>query len=201
MIAAYRSYSPASAQRAERASVVFPGGDTRASAHYGPYPLSVESAAGCGLTDVDGHHLIDFMNNFTSLIHGHAYPPVVNAVQQQIASGSAYAAPSLEQIELAELLCRRVPGIEQMRFTSSGTEGTQMAIRCARAFTGRDRVMKMEGGYHGSFELAEVSLVPLPNERGAMEAPVSLRWIRASRPARWQMSWSAPTTSPSWQRR
>lgn len=172
--AQYRDFSPASAALADRARQVFPGGDTRASAHYLPYPLSIVEANGCLLTDADGHQLLDFMNNFTSLVHGHAHPEIVAAVQAQVAQGSAYAAPSDRQLELAELISSRVPGIELMRFTSSGTEGTTMAIRCARAATGKQKIMKMEGGYHGSFELAEVSLVPTPNECGSLAAPNSL---------------------------
>ena len=113
------------------------------------------------------------MNNFTSLIHGHAYPAVVEAVQKQAALGSAYAATSLTQIQLAELISSRVPSIEQLRFTSSGTEGTLMSIRCARAATGKQKIMKMEGGYHGSYEQAEVSLVPFPGRSGPLNAPVS----------------------------
>ena len=174
LISAYREFSPKSAAVAERARQVFPGGDTRSSAHYGPYPLAIERAAGCKLTDVDGHEHRDFMNNFTSLIHGHAQPDVVAAVQEQVARGSAYAATNVDQIELAELIQARVPSIEQLRFTSSGTEGTLMAIRCARAAPGRQKIMKMEGGYHGSYELAEVSLVPYPDKRGDLDAPVSL---------------------------
>ena len=173
LVAAYRAFSPTSAARSQRAQQVFPGGDTRSSAHYGPYPLMMDNAHGCVMTDVDGNRVLDFMNNFTSLIHGHAYAPVVEAVQQQAARGSAYAAPSMAQIELGELLRSRLPGIELMRFTSSGTEGTQMAIRCARAATGRQKIMKMEGGYHGSYELAEVSLVPRPNECGPLEHPTA----------------------------
>jgi len=174
LIAEYRTFSPKSAEVAERAQTVFPGGDTRSSAHYGPYPLAMSEASGCVLTDVDGHRILDFMNNFTSLIHGHAHPDVVAAVQQQVARGSAYAAPSESQIALGELMVERVPSIEQLRFTSSGTEGTQMAIRCARAATGRQKIMKMEGGYHGSYEMAEVSLVPYPGQAGPIESPRSL---------------------------
>lgn len=170
----YRAFSPASAALADRARRVFPGGDTRASAHYLPYPLSIVEAKGCLATDADGHQILDFMNNFTSLVHGHAHPEIVSAVQAQVALGSAYAAPSDNQVELAELITSRVPGIELMRFTSSGTEGTTMAIRCARAATGRQKIMKMEGGYHGSFELAEVSLVPTPDKRGHLAAPNSV---------------------------
>lgn len=174
LVAAYRAYSPTSAKLATRAQAVFPGGDTRSSAHYGPYPLVIEEAGGCRLTDVDGNVLLDFMNNFTSLIHGHAHPDVVAAIQAQAPKGSAYAAPSLTQVELAELLVARIPALEQLRFTSSGTEGTLMALRCARAATGRQKVMKMEGGYHGSYEQAEVSLVPTPAGRGDISAPASL---------------------------
>lgn len=173
LISKYRHFSPASGALGERAQSVFPGGDTRSSAHYGPYPLVMEEASGCRLRDIDGNEVLDFMNNFTSLIHGHAQPDVVAAVQKQVAKGSAYAAPNADQIELAELIVERVPSIEQLRFTSSGTEGTLMAIRCARAATGRQKIMKMEGGYHGSYELAEVSLVPFPDRRGELDAPAA----------------------------
>ena len=173
LIKEYRQFSPKSSRLAERARGVFPGGDTRSSAHFGPYPLSIESGSGCHVVDSDGHQLLDFMNNFTSLIHGHAYPAVVEAVQKQAALGSAYAATSLSQIQLAELISSRVSSIEQLRFTSSGTEGTLMSIRCARAATGKQKIMKMEGGYHGSYEQAEVSLVPFPGRSGPLESPVS----------------------------
>ena len=173
IIEQYIAFSPGSEALAKRAAEVFPGGDTRSSAHYGPYPLAMAQANGCVLTDVDGHEIIDFMNNFTSLIHGHAHPAVVHAVQAQVADGSAYAAPNDNQIALAEMIVDRVPSIEQLRFTSSGTEGTTMALRCARAASGRHKIMKMEGGYHGSYEQAEVSLVPVPGRRGDLDAPVS----------------------------
>ena len=174
LIEAFREFSPQSAIVADRARKVFPGGDTRASDHYSPYPLTMKKAEGCILTDIDGNEILDCMNNFTSLIHGHAHPDIVDAVSRQAALGSAYAAPSMNQIELAELITERVSSIDKMRFCSSGTEGTLMALRCARAATGRQKIMKMEGGYHGSYELAEVSLVPLPDQRGDLEAPNSL---------------------------
>jgi glutamate-1-semialdehyde 2,1-aminomutase len=182
LISEFRAFAPTSAALARRARKVFPGGDTRASAHYAPFPLVMDHASGCRLTDVDGNELLDFMNNFTSLIHGHAHPAVVDAIQAQAPRGSAYAAPNLAQIELAELIAHRVPSVELMRFTSSGTEGTLMAIRCARAATGRQKIMKMEGGYHGSYELAEVSLVPFPDGRGGVDAPSS-QPVDASFPA------------------
>ncbi len=173
-VALYRDWSKTSGRLHEEARGFLPGGDTRASAHFAPYPLEIEFAEGCRMWDVDGHELIDFMNNFTSLIHGHGQPDVVAAVQHQIARGSAYAAPIQSQIDLAELLCSRIPSLELMRFCSSGSEATLMALRCARAVTGRQRIMKMEGGYHGSYEAAEVSLLPLPGRCGEETAPISL---------------------------
>jgi glutamate-1-semialdehyde 2,1-aminomutase len=134
----------------------------------------MDKAHGCVISDIDGHYLLDFMNNFTSLIHGHAHPEVVAAVNRQVGLGSAYAAPSVDQVELAELIVGRLPSIEQLRFCSSGTEGTLMAIRCARAATGKQKIMKMEGGYHGSYEMAEVSLVPYPEVRASLDEPSSL---------------------------
>ncbi|MCP3983801.1 MAG: aspartate aminotransferase family protein [bacterium] len=168
---AYRAWSPESAHLIEAARDVFPGGDTRMSAHFGPYPLFIERAEGCHLYDADGHEIRDFMNNFTSLIHGHANPDVVEAVCDQMRQGSAYAAPTRSQVALGSLLQERIPSIEQLRFTSSGSEATLMTLRCARAVTGKHRIMKMEGGYHGSYELAEVSLVPLPGLSGLPDAP------------------------------
>jgi glutamate-1-semialdehyde 2,1-aminomutase len=167
----YRDWSPGSARRSEQARRHLPGGDTRSSAHYLPYPLAARHGRGCRLTDVDGHELIDFMNNFTSLIHGHAHPATVRAVQEQMARGSAHAALTDSQLELARLLCERVPSLDELRFCSSGSEATQMAVRAARAFTGRPKVMKMEGGYHGSHDLGEMSLVPLPGKSGSVEDP------------------------------
>ncbi len=174
LLALYEDWSKRSREWTREAREVFPGGDTRMSAHYAPYPVFVETGEGCQLTDADGHTHIDFMNNFTSLIHGHAYPAVVRAVSEQIARGSAYAAPARSQLELAELLVERIPALEQLRFCSSGSEATLMALRAARAFTGRSKVMKVEGGYHGSYEQAEVSLVPRRELRGPLDAPASL---------------------------
>jgi glutamate-1-semialdehyde 2,1-aminomutase len=171
---AYTDWTRTSAKLTEEARRYLPGGDTRSSAYYPPYPAFMSRGEGCRLWDVDGHEYVDFMNNFTSLIHGHAHPPTVAAVTEQIARGSAYAAPSESQLALARLLCERVPSIDELRFCSSGTEATAMCIRAARACTGKQKVMKVEGGYHGSHELGEMSLVPLPGKAGPPEDPVTL---------------------------
>ncbi len=170
----YREWAGRSAALYEEAAQVFPGGDTRASAHFKPFPNFIERGEGPILYDAEGHQLIDFMNNFTSLLHGHAYPPIVEAVIEQIQRGSAYAAPAENQVALAKLLVDRVPSLERMRFCSAGSEATLMTLRCARAHTGRDKIMKIEGGYHGSYELAEVSLVPIPDRCGQLNRPASI---------------------------
>ena len=114
----YRDWSPKSAALIEEAKRVMPGGDTRASAHYLPYPLAMERGEGARIYDIEGRSFLDFMNNFTSLIHGHAYGPVVKAIQDQAARGTAFAAPTQSQVDLAALMAARVPSLETMRFAS-----------------------------------------------------------------------------------
>ncbi len=174
LVAAYEAHTPRSRELIEEARKVFPGGDTRATAHYSPYPVFIESGQGCRVVDADGHQYVDFMNNFTSMIHGHAHPGIVSAVTEQVRRGSAFGAPTRNQIELGRILCERVPSVDRLRFTSAGSEATLMALRAARAVTGRQKIMKMEGGYHGSYDLAEVSLVPRPNRAGPLERPTSV---------------------------
>lgn len=104
------------------------------------------------------------MINATSLILGHAHPDVVAALQTQATHGTAFSGPTEAQIRMARILCDRVPSMDLVRFTNSGTEGTMMAIRAARAFTGRHRIAKFEGGYHGSHEYVSVSVRPKQEE-------------------------------------
>ncbi len=168
---AYRERTPKSADLLERARQVLPGGDTRTSAYFAPYPLAITQAEGASLQDVDGNSYLDCMNNSTSLVHGNAYPPIVEAMVRQAARGTAWAAGSVEQIELAELLCARVDSLERVRFTNSGTEATLMAIRVARAYTGKEYIVKIEGGYHGTHDLVCVSVSPDVDTAGPAGAP------------------------------
>jgi glutamate-1-semialdehyde 2,1-aminomutase len=104
---------------------------------------------------------LDLLNNFTSLIHGHGHPGITAAITAQAAKGTVYAAPVEGQLALAEEITRRVPSMQQIRFTNSGTEAVMNALRVARAFTGRSKFLKMEGGYHGSYDPDEVLVAPL----------------------------------------
>jgi glutamate-1-semialdehyde 2,1-aminomutase len=128
---------------------------------------------GCYLTDYDGNRYIDFLNNYTALIHGHNHPSVVQATLAQLAKGTALASASAVQAQLAAMLCKRVPSIELVRFTNSGTEATMMALRAARAFTGRDVILKMDGGYHGTHDFAEVNVIADYQSKGRTSPSIS----------------------------
>jgi glutamate-1-semialdehyde 2,1-aminomutase len=148
-----------------RARKRLPGGDTRNASYYTPYPAYMERGEGCYLYDCDGNEYVDFLNNYTSLIHGHAHPAVVRAAQAQMERGTVLCSPAVLTYQHAELLCDRVASMEMVRYCNSGTEATLFAIRAARAFTKKDIIIKMEGGYHGSHDLVEVSIVPDLEER------------------------------------
>ncbi len=155
-LTAYSNPQSVSARLHERALAVMPGGNTRSTVHRDPYPPYVASGHGKMIVDVEGQERIDFLNNYTSLIHGHADPDVAAAAMAQIAQGSSFGFPTPHEIDLAELLVDRMPSIEQVRFMNSGTEAVMMAVQAARAFTGQPMIAKFEGAYHGSYDFAAV---------------------------------------------
>jgi len=136
----------------ERAKRVIPGGvnsPVRAFKAVGGTPLFVKGARGCMIVDLDGKAYVDYVMSWGPLILGHAHPAIVEAVQSAAARGTSYGAPTEAESELAELVVSMVPSVEKVRFCSSGTEATMSALRLARAFTGRDKVVKFAGCYHG----------------------------------------------------
>ena len=153
-----------------------PGGNTRRQVYMSPYQLYAERGEGFNITDVDGVVRVDFSNNATSLVHGHAHPEIVAAVKTQLELGTAFTIATESEIRLAKLLCDRIPSVERVRFTNSGTEGVMMAIKAARAFTKRPKIAKCEGAYHGSYDFAEVSLAPTPEFWGADDAPKTVAY-------------------------
>ncbi len=157
--------TPKSQAMTERARQVLPGGDTRTGVYYAPYPAYMIAGNGATLTDLDGNTYLDFLNNYTSLVHGHAHPGLMDAARGKLTNGNVYAAPMVPQVELAETLCARVPSVEMLRFTNSGTEATMLAVRAARAFTNKSGVIKMRGAYHGSNDVAAATADP-DAERG-----------------------------------
>ena len=148
----FRSRTPGSADRHRRATAVMPGGDTRTTTYHPPYPLTMASGSGPYLADVDGNRYVDLIGNYTSLVHGNAYPPIVEAAARQIPCGTAWPARNDAQLELAELLTERVASVEQVRLCNSGTEATMLCAYIARAVTGRRTVLMARYGYHGSLE-------------------------------------------------
>jgi glutamate-1-semialdehyde 2,1-aminomutase len=136
----------------ERAKRVIPGGvnsPVRAFKAVGGTPLFIQSARGATIVDLDGKAYVDYVMSWGPLILGHAHPAVVEAVQTAAARGTSFGAPTEAECELAELVVAMVPTVEKVRFCSSGTEATMSALRLARAFTGRDKVVKFAGCYHG----------------------------------------------------
>ena len=156
----YVASTPVSRRKQAEAEDYLPGGSSRGTAYFGPHPHFIERGQGHYIHDADGNRLLDFMINATSLILGHAHPDVTRAIQEQAARGTAFTGPTDPQVRLAKILTERVPSLDLVRFTNSGTEGTMMAIRAARAFTGREKIAKFEGGYHGAHEYVSVSVRP-----------------------------------------
>jgi glutamate-1-semialdehyde 2,1-aminomutase len=144
--------TPRSAELYARACRVIPGGvnsPVRAFRAVGGTPLFIARAAGAQIFDADGHAYLDLVGSWGPLIAGHAHPAVLAAVSEALARGMTYGAPCLAEVELAERVTSAYPAAEQVRFVSSGTEAVMSAIRLARAFTGRDLIVKFAGCYHG----------------------------------------------------
>jgi len=160
-----------SAKLFKRANKSFPGGSSRHPVMYKPYVVFAAKARGCRITDVDGVERIDFVNNFSSLIHGHAHTKIVEAATKQISSFTSSIMPTENSIQLAELLIERLPGVDNVIFGNSGTEGVLFSVKAARAYTGRSKIAKIEGGYHGQFDVIQHSFGSTPDNWGPEDAP------------------------------
>src|SRR3954469_7610248 len=175
----YPDSNSSSQKMYDRALASLPGGNSRTTVFMKPYPIYAARGEGCRIWDLDGNFYIDCINNFTAAIHGHAHPTLIKTATQQLALGSAFGLPTESEVELAELLVSRLPSVEQVRFANSGTEAVMMALKAARAHTGRPKIAKCEGAYHGSYDYAEVSLDPTPEAWGR-NAPVSVAYAKGT---------------------
>ncbi len=153
----YRENYPASRERHQRLVNYIPGGATRSLSYFKPWPIHIDYGKGAHVYTHEGHKLLDVTNAYGALVHGHGDPDVVAAVQAGIARGSQYSTPTDGQYHLAKLLCDRVPGFDKVRFLNSGTEATMFALRTARAITGKDKIVKMAGGFHGTHDCVAAS--------------------------------------------
>lgn len=151
---------PRSRQLAERARQIFPDGVTHDNRHLEPFPIYIDRAAGAHKWDVDGHDLIDYWNGHGALLLGHCHPAIVKAVQEQAGRSTHPGACHELELEWGRLVQQLVPSAERVRFVSSGTEATLMALRLARIFTGKPRVLKFRGHFHGWHDAVMPSAYP-----------------------------------------
>ncbi|RNM17081.1 aminotransferase class III-fold pyridoxal phosphate-dependent enzyme [Nocardioides pocheonensis] len=168
----FASSTSASREHNDRASRTLPLGVTSSFQHWDPYPVSIRSARGAWLTDVDGRRFLDLSMGFGAMLVGHLNPVVVEHVEQALhETGTLFVTPSPQATDMSERFCRRF-GIDMIRFTNSGTESLMYAIRAARAFTLRKAIVKIEGGYHGGYDALQVSVKPALADIGPADAPV-----------------------------
>lgn len=180
---AYANADSLAARLFKQGEAVLPGGNSRTTVFIAPHPPYAAGGQDCWIVDVDGDRRLDFLNNYTSLIHGHAHPAVTDAAARRLRRGASFPLPTPEEVELAALLVERLPAVDQVRFTNSGTEAVMMAIKAARAFTGRPKIAKVEGAYHGSYDYAEVSLNSEPENWGPLAEPASVAYSRGTPPS------------------
>ena len=150
--AEYAERHAGSREAMRRMAAWMPGGDTRSTTWFHPFPLVMDHADGVQMTDVDGNVLLDLLGNYTALVHGHRPPFILAAIAGALERDFLFGAPLPEQGELARRIVARLPSAERVRFTNSGTEAGMVAARIARRFTGRERLALAEHSYHGSYE-------------------------------------------------
>ncbi len=167
----------------QRARQVLPSGNSRLTVFFKPYPAYIRSGEGARIVDEDGVERLDFINNYSALIHGHRHPKIMEAVADQLGRLTGVGAPTETEIALAELLVDRLPGVDQVRFANSGTEAVMLAIKAARAFTGRRKIAKIEGAYHGGYDYAEVSQQSPAAEWGPADRPASVALCAGTPPS------------------
>ncbi len=173
---------PISAALYERALAVMPGGNSRTTLYRTPHQIYAAHGNGAYVTDVDGVRRLDVVNNYTSLIHGHAHPAVAEAACRAVADGSCFGMATASEVALAECLHARQPALERIRFANSGAEAVMLAIKAARAFTGRPKIAKFEGAFHGIADFAEISTDSTPDNWGSRYRPASVAASSSSPP-------------------
>ena len=157
-----------------KAQKVLSGGVSRNTVFRQPFPNYANTASGCYITDIEGTERIDFANNMAALIHGHSFSPVVDAVIEQLRKGTAFTLASEIEVAFAQHLIKRVKSFDRIRFVNSGTEAVMAMIKASRAFTGKSKIAKAEGSYHGTYDFAEVSQTANPSNWGDIDNPSSV---------------------------
>ena len=176
-VARFIERTPRSAALFERAAASMPFGVTSSFQAGDPHPIYLASGRGSNVTDVDGNTYVDFHNGFGAMAVGHSHPKVRAAIERAAATGTHFAATTETAVTFAEELKRRF-GVEQIRFTNSGTEATMDAVRLGRAFSGKPVLLKIEGSYHGHHDAVMYSIVPSLDSSGEAERPWSVPFSR-----------------------
>ena len=169
--------TPRSRELFERAQKVLPGGvcsPVRGTSCWRPYPVYLERGEGAHVVDVDGNRYVDMVMGLGPIILGHDHPAVADAIAEQARRGAVFATCTPLEVEVAEQFCAMVPAADMVRFTSSGTESTMHAMRLARGFTGRDKILKFEGHFHGNHDQVLVSVTPPLSSVGSRADPVPI---------------------------
>ena len=176
-IARYAEMTQGSQRQTAKAMKVLPLGVASNFQFFDPHPVVIQRAQGSKMWDVDGNVFIDYNMGYGSLLAGHSHPLMVEAIKRQVTEGTLFVTPAPLNEEVAAELCRRFAPMDMVRFTNSGTESTMDALRLARAFTKRDKIVKIEGCYHGHHDLAMISVRPPLDEAGPAENPTPVRYF------------------------
>lgn len=168
----FAARTPTSSEMFESGKAFMPGGSMK-SVGYNP-PIYITRAKDCYLWDVDGNQYVDWINNACSLILGHSPKGVVEALDEIVHNGIVFGAPNTFEKRISEHICKRIPSVEKVRFTNSGTEAVMHTCRLVRAYTGRPKIAKFEGGFHGTTDEMAVSYQPPYDQTGSPEAPNSV---------------------------
>ena len=164
----------------DRAIKVLPGGVSRNTIYRAPHPYYAARAKGSYITDINGVERLDFANNMASLIHGHSHPGIINSVTEQLQKGTAFTMGTEAEVAFAELLINRAPAFEKIRFVNSGSEAVMTMIKASRAFTGKSKIAKAEGAYHGTYDYAEISQTSNPENWGDLNKPNSVPVVQGT---------------------
>jgi glutamate-1-semialdehyde 2,1-aminomutase len=167
----FTAKNPKSRAQWERGKATMPGGIIKGAYWRAPFPFYVDKAEGCYLTDIDGNTFVDFANHHSAMIVGHSHPDVVAAVQREVERGFGLGNPTELEAEISQEIVSRFPSIEKVRFTNSGTESSLHATRLIRAKTGKPKIAKFEGAYHGSHDALEHSVATPLDKAGPADSP------------------------------
>ena len=183
----YASRTPRSLEHFTRVERLIPAGATRSLNSWPPYPVYLESGSGAHVRDIDGNTYRDFLANYTALPLGYADSDVVSALAEQLSTGTAHSFSRTIENDLASILVTRIPSVQRVRFTASGTESVMFALRLARAVTGRPAIAKAEGGYHGTIDDVMISVRPSLETAGDPRTPAAvpeMAGLSVSKPTR-----------------